>query len=215
MQAIALEMAFSETTFVFPAEKTDTDFRVRIFAPRGELPAAGHPTIGTAFALVHEGRIPKQRSEVRLGLNIGPTHVALDWKSDQLYFAWMTQRLPEFGPPLTGREALAPALGLPERDIRSDLPVQAVSTGVPFLFVPLVSRAAVNRAELERSGFQRFCGLAGVEELGVFVFSTESAHDGATVFSRMFAPVFGIFKKIPQLAQRAGHWGAISFTMAQ
>jgi trans-2,3-dihydro-3-hydroxyanthranilate isomerase len=192
MQAIALEMAFSESTFVFPAENTDTDFRVRIFTTRAELPMAGHPTVGTTFALVHDGRVSQQRSEIRLGLNIGPTPVALDWKSNQLHFAWMTQRLPEFGPSLTGREALAAALGLPQEDIRSDLPVQVVSCGVPFLFVPLVSRAAVNRAELERSGFARFCALAGVEELGVFVFSTESVDDGASVFSRMFAPGFGV-----------------------
>src|SRR5687767_15674348 len=62
MQAIALEMAFSETTFVFPPEDPATAFRVRIFTPRAELPMAGHPTIGTTFALAREGRIARGRS---------------------------------------------------------------------------------------------------------------------------------------------------------
>ena len=53
MQAIAREMAFSETTFVFAPAAPGTDYRVRIFTPASELPMAGHPTIGTAFALVH------------------------------------------------------------------------------------------------------------------------------------------------------------------
>ena len=57
MQAIAREMAFSETTFVFPPDAPGTDYRVRIFTPASELPMAGHPTIGTAFALAHAGRI--------------------------------------------------------------------------------------------------------------------------------------------------------------
>ena len=51
LQAIAKEMNFSETTFVLPPERSDTDMRVRIFTPAEELPMAGHPTIGTAFAL--------------------------------------------------------------------------------------------------------------------------------------------------------------------
>src|SRR5437870_4309942 len=79
MQRIALEMAFSETTFVFPAERPSTDCRVRIFTPRLELPMAGHPAIGTTFALAHEGRIGPERQSIVLGLGIGPTPVGLEW----------------------------------------------------------------------------------------------------------------------------------------
>jgi len=57
MQAIANEMNFSETTFVLPAERADTDVRVRIFTPGDELPMAGHPTIGSTFALARAGVI--------------------------------------------------------------------------------------------------------------------------------------------------------------
>src|SRR5581483_3721718 len=62
MQAIAKEMNFSESTFVLPSEQRDSDLRVRIFTPAEELPMAGHPTIGTAFALAHTGVLSPGRA---------------------------------------------------------------------------------------------------------------------------------------------------------
>src|SRR6478752_3855382 len=73
MQAIAKEMNFSESTFVLPAEETGTDMRVRIFTPGEELPMAGHPTIGTAFALAAAGSLDRSRQRVVFGLGVGPT----------------------------------------------------------------------------------------------------------------------------------------------
>src|SRR5262249_28758079 len=87
MQCIALEMAFSETTFVFPAEEQGTDFSVRIFTPHSEIPMAGHPTIGTTFALAQANRIKKASPAVTLGLVIGPIPVGLEWRGNQLSFA--------------------------------------------------------------------------------------------------------------------------------
>lgn len=193
MQMIAMEMAFSETAFVFDAETGDTDVRVRIFTPLTELPMAGHPTIGTAFALAHEQRINPDCSTVTLGLGTGPTTVSLEWESDHLQFAWMTQAIPTFGITLSNVSELASALGVVERDIRdSGLPVQEVSSGVPLLFVPLASREAVNKVTLERTSLRAVCASANLPELPVFTFSLENGRDDATVFSRMFAPVFGI-----------------------
>jgi trans-2,3-dihydro-3-hydroxyanthranilate isomerase len=195
MQAIACEMAFSETTFVLPPENRESDFRVRIFTPREELPMAGHPTIGTTFALANAGLIPVDRSSITLGLGVGPTRVALEWKSNRLDFAWMNQRLPEFGPTLTNWKGMAAALGVREEEIRNtNLPIQMVSCGLAFLFVPLISRKAVDASELDRGALLRFCAGAGIEEPGVFIFSLESASDQATAFSRMFAPRSGILE---------------------
>ena len=86
MLAITREMAFSETTFVFPAEDEGTDFRVRIFGNNlnRELKVAGHPTIGTAFALAHEGLIRPGTQRVVFGLGIGPTPVELEWQGSEL-----------------------------------------------------------------------------------------------------------------------------------
>lgn len=193
MQTIAREMAFSETTFILPAETSDTDIRVKIFTPSTELPMAGHPTIGTTFALAHEGRIPSGRPTVTLGLGVGPTPVSLEWKSDRLRFAWMMQPVPEFGATLTDIKRLASALALEDGDIRdTNLPVQVISSGVPFLYIPLISREAVNKAAVDRTALQSFYQAENLPELPVFVFSLEKVNDDATVFSRMFAPVFGI-----------------------
>src|SRR4051812_6263515 len=113
MQAIAKEMNFSESTFVLPPERPDTDMRVRIFTPGEELPMAGHPTIGTAFALACTGVVSADRPRVLFGLGVGPTDVELIWEGDDLRFAWMTQLRPEFGAQLGAVEDVAAALGLP------------------------------------------------------------------------------------------------------
>src|SRR5512140_3672194 len=68
MHSVTREMAYSESTFVFPPEDPSTSVRVRIFTPGKELPMAGHPTVGTAFALAHEGVIPVGQPEVVFGL---------------------------------------------------------------------------------------------------------------------------------------------------
>jgi trans-2,3-dihydro-3-hydroxyanthranilate isomerase len=193
MQRIAAEMAFSETAFLLPAETADTDIRMKIYTPGTELPMAGHPTIGATFALAHERRIKANQSRLVLGLGIGPTPVQLEWQSDTLSFAWMKQARPEFGPIISDIRRLATALGLKEDDIRkSNLPVQQVSSGVPMLFVPLASRQAVNTASLDRAALSGLYQAANMAELPVFLFSLETGDDDATVFSRMFAPVFGI-----------------------
>jgi trans-2,3-dihydro-3-hydroxyanthranilate isomerase len=193
MQRIAGEMAFPETTFVFPAESRETDARVRIFTPSRELPMAGHPTSGTTFALVAGGIVPAGAPKVTLGLGVGPTPVSLEWANGRLAFAWMRQPVPVFGFIADHIDTLAGALGVEERDIRdTGLPAQQVSSGVPFLFVPMATRAAVNRAALDRAALREFFDANGQPEHPVFVFSLEHGDDGATAFSRMFAPLFGI-----------------------
>src|SRR5256885_4434120 len=110
MQAIAKEMNFSETTFVLPAEAAGTDVRVRIFTPGSELPMAGHPTIGTAFALARTGAIAPGRERTVFGLGVGPTPVTMTWKAHDLAFAWMTQQPPVFSESLANRAGAATAL---------------------------------------------------------------------------------------------------------
>jgi len=192
MQRIAQEMAFSETTFVFPSTSA-ASADVRIFTPSRELPMAGHPTIGTVFAMAENGQIDVGAPQVTLALGVGPTHVFLEWTSGQLSFAWMLQALPTFGFVARHVDQLARAIRVEPRDIANgQLPVQQVSSGVPFLFVPLARRDAVNRASVDRGALREFFSANEQQELPVFVFSLEPADDEATVFSRMFAPSFGI-----------------------
>jgi trans-2,3-dihydro-3-hydroxyanthranilate isomerase len=192
MQRIAAEMAFSETTFVFPKEGGG-DVRMRIFTPGNELPMAGHPTIGTTFALAAEGVIAPGRTAFVFECGVGPIPVSLEWKDDRLSFVWMTQLTPDFGGAIDARGAFAAAAGIRDEDLL-DLPIQTVSCGVPFIFVPLKSRTAVDAVTIDRRALARVCGEPGGELLPIFFFTPDrtGAIRDETVYSRMLAPTFGI-----------------------
>jgi trans-2,3-dihydro-3-hydroxyanthranilate isomerase len=192
MQAVAKEMNFSETTFVLPSERPDTDVRMRIFTPGDELPMAGHPTIGSTFALARSGVIGTGRDRFVFGLGIGPVPVTLTWRGDDLAFVWMTQRTPQFGAAITDRAAAAAAISLPASALADALPVQTVSCGVPFVFVPIATRKDVDLAIANRQGLDALLHAAGGGAHGVFLFTAEPGADGATAYSRMFAPALGV-----------------------
>jgi trans-2,3-dihydro-3-hydroxyanthranilate isomerase len=137
MQSLAREMNLSETTFILPrdrATESERGVRVRIFTVQEELPFAGHPTLGTAFAL----RAQSGAKEVALELNVGKVPVRFEDASGQPSFGEMTQVDPVFGVQHT-REAAAQATGLRVEDFDPALPIETVSTGVPFTVVPLKS----------------------------------------------------------------------------
>lgn len=210
MQQVAAEMAFSETTFVLPPDSPEAIARVRIFTPSRELPMAGHPTIGTAFALAAAGRIESGASRAMLSLGVGPTPLFLEWSGPVLRFAWMRQAVPTFGTVMRHPERLAAALGIDVGDVSpGGLPLQSASSGVPFLFVPLASRDAVNRARPDRAALQAFFADNDEAELPVFVFSVDRTGE-ATVFGRMFAPLFGI-PEDPATGGASGPLGAYLF----
>jgi trans-2,3-dihydro-3-hydroxyanthranilate isomerase len=193
MQRVAREMNFSESTFILPSERPDTDIRMRIFTPMNEMPMAGHPTIGSTFALAHAGVIRPGSSRFVFGLNIGPVPVDLEWKGSALRFAWMTQSNPSFGPIVDDRAAVAAALGLDVADLADTLPVQEVSCGVPFLLVPLRDRRAVDHAISDAAAFRRLTAATKLDR-AIFMFSIDPAGSRETVYSRMFAPEFGIIE---------------------
>jgi trans-2,3-dihydro-3-hydroxyanthranilate isomerase len=193
MQSVTREINFSESTFILPKERPDTDIRMRIFTPGREMPVAGHPTIGSTFALALEGIIPAGQRRWVFGLNIGPTPVDIDWDGSRPAFVWMTQHRPVFGPVAADIEAVARAAGVDAAAILgTGLPVQEVSCGVPFVFVPLATRAAVDGAAANLPAFTAVCQAAGFDGHGMFVFSPQAGPDGATVYSRMFAPGLGV-----------------------
>jgi trans-2,3-dihydro-3-hydroxyanthranilate isomerase len=194
MQTITREMNFSECTFIFPPARGG-DVKMRIFTPGEELPMAGHPTIGSTFALAAEGTIARGRTDFVFELGVGPTPVSLDWKGAALSFAWMTQPLPKFGAIIRDRSALAAAIGLAASDLREGCPAQVVSCGVPFLFVPLASRQAVDGVSIDRKALGRCYRDSGIEEVPTFFFTAEGRQEqeaAQTIYSRMLAASFGI-----------------------
>jgi trans-2,3-dihydro-3-hydroxyanthranilate isomerase len=147
MQSIAKEMNLSETTFIFPrdaATERDRGVRVRIFTVQEELPFAGHPTLGTAFALRGESAA----KEITLDLNVGKVPVRFEDTAGQAAFGEMTQVDPKFGMQ-HDREAVARAAGLQVDDFDSSLPIETVSTGVPFTVTPLKSLAVIQKLRVD------------------------------------------------------------------
>jgi trans-2,3-dihydro-3-hydroxyanthranilate isomerase len=205
MQRIAREMNFAESTFIFPAEHADTGARMRIFTPGVELPMAGHPTIGSTFALAHTGFIRPPTPRFVFGLNIGPTPVDLEWGAGELQFAWMTQRNPEFGADVPERHAVAAALGLTPHDL-AELPIQRVSCGVDYLIVPLRDHETVDRAVSDAAAFRRLRAETDVE-LAMYLFALLPAASPHTAYARMFAVGFGISED-PATGSAAGPLGS-------
>ena len=191
MQALARELNFAESTFILPSEVPGTGVRMRIFTPGSEMPVAGHPTIGSTFALAEAGVIAPGTPRFVFGLNVGPTPVDLEWEGDRLRFAWMTQLAPTFGAPVEDRAAVAAAIGLGENDLAPALPVQEISCGVPFLMVPLRDRDAVDRAATDAAAY-RLLRVSVKAPAGIFLFALLPPQSGATVHSRMFAQDLGI-----------------------
>jgi trans-2,3-dihydro-3-hydroxyanthranilate isomerase len=159
MQAIAREMNLSETTFVIPRDSTierERGVRVRIFTVREELPFAGHPTLGTAFHL----RGSKSTPEVTLDLNVGKVPVRFEETYGQPPFGEMTQVDPEFGT-THDREEVARAAGLNYGDIDPSLPIQTVSTGVPFTIVPLRGLKTMSDLNVDLKGSSEYLARTG------------------------------------------------------
>jgi trans-2,3-dihydro-3-hydroxyanthranilate isomerase len=181
MQAIAREMNLSETTFVFPRSadvERERGIRVRIFTVQEELPFAGHPTLGTAFAL----RGTTNASEIRLELNVGTVPVRFEDAANQPTFGEMTQIDPAFGA-VHPREKIAEVTGIPLDDIASDVPVQTVSTGVPFTILPLRDLAAARRLRIDHARASEYLSASG----GKFFFcvTRETVDPTARVHARM------------------------------
>jgi trans-2,3-dihydro-3-hydroxyanthranilate isomerase len=211
MQKLTAEMNFSESTYILPAEQPETDIRMRIFTPGSELPMAGHPVVGSAFALAREGVIKRGQGRFVFGLNIGPTPVELEWNGDALSFAWMDQKLPEVKPPVASSQDVLRAVGIDHDAFASTkLPIEEISCGNAFIFVPLASRAALDAAEPDVAGLKRLRSGFG-KHVGVFLFTTDGATDDTTIYSRMFAPSQGIIED-PATGSASGPVGCYLLT---
>lgn len=208
MQALAREMNFSESTFVLPADNPEAAFRVRIFTPLRELPMAGHPTVGTSYVLAASGALPLHgdRTEHTLELGIGPMPVAIEARDGQPSFVWMTQPRPRFGPIRDDRARVASALGVVADDLHPTWPVQVVSTGIPFLLVPLRSLDAAARCRPDIAALAAL--FEGGESLAALLFTTETTMPDVAAHARMFAPHAMGIPEDPATGSAAGPLGA-------
>jgi trans-2,3-dihydro-3-hydroxyanthranilate isomerase len=188
MQKIAAEMNYSETTFILSDEVRDGGYDVRIFSLDEELPFAGHPTLGTAF-IIQQQIIGKAVSEVRLNLKVGQIPVTfsyLEGKPDQL---WMQQIAPTFGRTFSPID-VARALNIDPGSIDHRFPIEEVSTGLPFIIVPLKDLAAIKNCYIDRVGYMKLIDQA--EAKSIFVFCPECYDPRNQINARMFDDFHGI-----------------------
>ena len=173
MQRLATEMGFSETTFVLrPTE--GGDFRMRIFTTKQELPFAGHPVLGTAFALAG----PLQSVVLRIETDMGIVPVAMEREGAKLVFGRMEQPIPTIKPLGPAAIELFEALGVQG----STLPVEEYDNGVRHVYVGLPSFAEVAAVKPDIGWVAAIIGGAAV--------NTFAVEDGK-VKTRMFAPELG------------------------
>lgn len=183
MQQIALEMNYSETTFITSNEMRSGGYDVRIFTPNKELPFAGHPTLGTAF-IIQQALIKKPVKKVNLNLKVG--QIPVTWEGE---FLWMRQNQPTFHRELPP-EAIAPVLNIGVEDIDTRFPIQEVDTGIPFIIVPLRTHKALKACRTDRGKYFELVEKTAAKEMLVFCPETYSPENNLSV--RVFAEYLGI-----------------------
>ncbi|AIY04657.1 PhzF family phenazine biosynthesis protein [Planococcus sp. PAMC 21323] len=208
MQQIANELNLSETAFICSPNKPQNQINLRIFTPQVELPIAGHPTIGTAFVMAHLRMFPTSDgvNEWTFEEEYGDISVAVHLNKEKITKVKMIQPLPVFGEIMTRQALVADLLSLPKSELDSRFPIQTVSSGLPFLFVPLRSIAAMREINFRTDVWERHFSH-DPDRQHIFAFSTETEHDDSTVHCRMFAPAMGISED-PATGAAGGPLGA-------
>ncbi len=196
MQEIAWEFNFSETLFLFPPANSQHDAAVRIFTPKCEVPFAGHPLLGAGWHLAQQSSGGKKNITLETQVGIIPLWL----EGDQLF---MSQLSPVFGANFHDLIALTGLLGLSPADLFPGLPCQAVSTGIPWLFVPLARADSLSRIELSFPPWQKV--FEGFETDKIMAFAP--LKDGSGCRCRAFAPLQGV-KEDPATGSAQGALGA-------
>lgn len=209
MEGITREMNLSETTFVFPSSNSAAHYRNRIFTPGGEIPFAGHPSLGTAYVAALEGLVPKPegRSVVYQELEIGVLPLELFVEQGQIRKVVMTQGEPSVEKRLSSVEGLAKALSVRPNDIGiGSLKPQVASTGIPSLQVPMRSLEAVEAIDYDMRALGTYLAKLGPHHVA-YVFTFETTDNAAQVHARSFSPLDGI-REDPATGSAAGACGA-------
>jgi trans-2,3-dihydro-3-hydroxyanthranilate isomerase len=185
MQRIAKETNFSETTFITSDREQNGGFDVRIFTPGEEVPFAGHPTLGTAH-IIREKLIRRNVNRVTLNLKVGQIPVTFPEGSGM---AWMRQRSPEFGREFESSK-VARVLGLKKTDIDDRWPSEEVSTGLPFVIIPLRSLDVLKRIRIDEAALRSL--ISGGNPFIPLAFAPEGQEPGQSISVRVFPILEGI-----------------------
>lgn len=212
MQLLAKEMNLSETTFVVrPSKGSGADFRVRIFVPDNEIPYAGHPTIGTFYVLADEGRVKLRGPVTRVLMEAiaGVLPVDIHASGGKVTKVVTHQNRPEFGPVVKDLGVIAESLSLDEDDFDPErMPVRLVSTGLPWLIVPVRTRKAVEKASGNASAFAKAVSKMPKGVVDMYVTCLDPVSKGSTTHSRGFSLVARNIVEDPATGSASGCLGA-------
>ncbi len=213
MQLLCMEMNLSETTFVVPPTKgTGADFRVRIFVPDREIPYAGHPTLGTFFVLASEGRIKLRPplTTVKMESLAGVLPVEIHSSGRRISKVVTVQNKPEFGKVYRDDELdiIADAVSLGKSDLSEKAAAQLVSTGLPWVILPVKNRKAVEKASGSASGFVEAAKLMPKDVADIYVTCLDPAEKASTTHSRGFSLVNRNIVEDPATGSASGCLGA-------
>jgi trans-2,3-dihydro-3-hydroxyanthranilate isomerase len=190
MQLIAREFNFSETTFVSAAEAGHTR-RVRIFTPTAEIPFAGHPNIGTAFALATAGEFGPIDSSITVTFEekAGVVPVSIHRRDGEPIWCELSGPEPLSLGKAISAQTLASAVSLSADDVVTTThPPQVASVGLPFLLAELKDRSALERARVNLDGLDALIAEGVTPDVHLY---TRSADD-FDIRARMFAPRDGV-----------------------
>ena len=188
MQQITREIYFSETTFIMSDKPRNGGYDVRIFTPEQEIDFAGHPTLGTAF-LIHKLYGPQTAQKVVLNLRVGQVEVSFPEEGSSDRTLWMQQIEPTFGDTLEAGDVI-PVLNLNEEDIDSRYPIEQVSTGLPFIIVPLKTLDALKRTSIVREHHDKLIETTWGKI--ILAFSPEGYEEQHDLSVRVFPVAYGI-----------------------
>ena len=183
MQAIAREFNYSETTFVLPPSDPANTAQIRIFTPYRELPFAGHPNVGTAYVLAHEGH-DATRLLFEEAAGLVPVEILRDDEGTpfgaELTAPKLLERVGEM--PV---DAVAQCLSLRpgEITVQNHRPLVA-SVGLRFVLAEITSRSALSRAKLDPAAWASHMPFLGTDS--IYFYTTEGG--GFDLHSRMFWP---------------------------
>lgn len=193
MLLIAKEFNLSETTFIVKPQNPANDFGVRIFTTHKELATAGHPTIGTAFLILNTLHYtPKQKNILMLEELVGDIKVTYKETDHGFDEITMEQPLPVFSAIFTKIDLIAKILSIEVAEIENHTPVQVISCGNKFLYIPVKHLHSIQKIKINVPLWEAHADEIGA--LGIYAFTQETVNAESTTHGRMFAPLEGIYE---------------------
>jgi trans-2,3-dihydro-3-hydroxyanthranilate isomerase len=184
MQQIAREINFSEITFVLSDNESEKSYRVRIFTPMQEINFAGHPTIGTAW-LIQKEIIRKPVDKVTLDLKAGS--IPVTFKENGM--TWMKQLSPTFGE-IFNIKILAEILQIDSSEIDERFPIEAVSTGMPAIIIPVKKLNSIKKIKINKEKYFEF--VSKIESKALLTYCPETYNKENQLNVRVFVDYYGI-----------------------